>query len=67
MNKLLDAPYYTRPREIDGVQVPEVLLNGNHKQIESWRENKRKERTIARRKDLWKKYNSMISNGETHE
>ena len=67
MNKLLDAPYYTRPREIDGVQVPEVLLNGNHKQIESWRENKRKERTIARRKDLWEKYNSMISNGETHE
>ena len=67
MNGLLDAPYYTRPREIDGVQVPEVLLNGNHKQIDFWREEKREERTAARRKDLWKKYNSLRNNGEKHE
>ena len=67
MNGLLDAPYYTRPRVIDGVEVPEVLLNGNHKQIDSWREEKREERTAARRKDLWKKYNSLRNNGEKHE
>ena len=67
MNGLLDAPYYTRPRVIDGVGVPEVLLNGNHKQIDFWREEKREERTAARRKDLWKKYNSLKSNGEKHE
>jgi tRNA (guanine37-N1)-methyltransferase len=67
MNGLLDAPYYTRPRVIDGVEVPEVLLNGNHKQIDFWREKKREERTAARRKDLWKKYNSLRSNGEKHE
>jgi len=67
MNGLLDAPYYTRPRVIDGVGVPEVLLNGNHKQIDFWREEKREERTAARRKDLWKKYNSLRNNGEKHE
>jgi len=64
MNGLLDTPHYTRPRVIDGVKVPEVLLNGNHKQIDIWREEKREKRTAARRKDLWKKYNSLRSNGE---
>ena len=67
MNGLLDTPHYTRPRVIDGVKVPEVLLNGNHKQIDIWREEKREERTAARRKDLWKKYNSLRSNGEKNE
>ena len=67
MNGLLDTPYYTRPRVIDGVKVPEVLLNGNHKQIDIWREEKREKRTAARRKDLWKKYNSLRSNGEKNE
>ena len=64
MNGLLDTPYYTRPRVVDGVKVPEVLLNGNHKQIDTWREEKREKRTADRRKDLWEKYNSPISNGE---
>ena len=67
MNVLLDTPHYTRPRVIDGVKVPEVLLNGNHKQIDIWREEKREKRTAARRKDLWKKYNSLRSNGEKNE
>jgi len=67
MNGLLDAPYYTRPRVIDGVEVPEVLLNGNHKHIDFWREKKSEERTAVRRKDLWKKYNSLRSNGEKYE
>jgi len=67
MNGLLDAPYYTRPRVIDGVKVPAVLLNGDHKKIDYWREEKREERTASRRKDLWKKYNALKSNGEKHE
>ena len=67
MNGLLDTPYYTRPRVVDGVKVPEVLLNGNHKQIDTWREEKREKRTADRRKDLWEKYNSPISNGEKNE
>ena len=67
MNGLLDAPYYTRPRVIDGVKVPAVLLNGDHKKIDYWREKKREERTASRRKDLWKKYNALKSNGEKHE
>ncbi len=34
---LLEHPHYTRPREYRGMEVPEVLLNGNHKLIEEWR------------------------------
>lgn len=34
---LLDYPQYTRPREYKGMKVPEVLLNGNHKEIEIWK------------------------------
>lgn len=44
-NGLLDAPYYTSPREFEGMKVPEVLLSGNHKKIAEWRESQRKERT----------------------
>ena len=54
---LLDGPHYTRPREIDGLNVPEVLLSGNHKEIEKWFLNKRIEKTKKRRKDLFLKYN----------
>ena len=67
MNGLLDAPYYTRPREIDGKIVPDVLLNGNHEQIDSWKLNKRMEYTRKKRKDLWEKYISNESNGDAHE
>lgn len=49
---LLDAPWYTRPAVWRGMKVPEVLLSGNHEEIERWREEKRLERTRARRKDL---------------
>jgi tRNA (guanine37-N1)-methyltransferase len=37
MNGLLDCPHYTRPSHIDGMDVPAVLLGGNHKDIERWR------------------------------
>ncbi|MFO1020827.1 MAG: tRNA (guanosine(37)-N1)-methyltransferase TrmD [Planctomycetales bacterium] len=49
---LLEYPQYTRPREFRGMQVPEVLLNGNHQAIQAWRETASRERTAERRQDL---------------
>jgi tRNA (guanine37-N1)-methyltransferase len=46
---LLDAPQYTRPAEFRGMQVPPVLLNGNHAEIAAWREQQRMDRTEHRR------------------
>jgi tRNA (guanine37-N1)-methyltransferase len=51
---LLGAPQYTRPPEFRGMKVPEVLLSGNHSDIEKWRERQRTERTQSRRSDLLK-------------
>lgn len=53
---LLDAPYYTRPREIEGMKVPDVLIEGHHKKIDEWRNAQREKRTKAKRPDIWKKY-----------
>lgn len=55
-NNLLDYPVYTRPREFLGMEVPQVLLSGNHKEIEKWREKMAVTRTKSRRPDLWEKY-----------
>ncbi len=49
---LLEYPQYTRPREFRGMKVPEVLLNGNHAEIEKWRRKQALERTRQRRPDL---------------
>ena len=49
---LLDCPYYTKPKVYQGMQVPEVLLSGDHKKIEIWRQAQRVERTKYRRKNL---------------
>ncbi|MFN0278287.1 MAG: tRNA (guanosine(37)-N1)-methyltransferase TrmD [Pyrinomonadaceae bacterium] len=49
---LLDCPHYTRPSEFRGMSVPEVLLNGNHAEIEKWRREKALEKTKLNRKDL---------------
>ena len=51
---LLDYPHYTRPAEFGGMKVPDVLLNGNHAEIEEWRREKALEKTRALRKDLLK-------------
>ncbi len=51
-NGLLDCPHYTRPAEFMGMAVPEVLLNGNHAEIEKWRHEKALEKTRLYRKDL---------------
>ena len=56
VDDLLDAPYFTRPNEIDGLKVPDVLLSGNHKSIEDWKNDKKIEDTKNKRPDLWKKY-----------
>lgn len=49
---LLGCPHYTRPPEFMGHKVPEVLLSGNHKNIEKWREQKSLEITKKNRPDL---------------
>ncbi len=51
---LLSAPIYTRPEEVRGWRVPEVLLGGNHAEIEKWRYKKSLEKTEKRRPDLLK-------------
>lgn len=50
--QLLDYPHYTRPEEVDGRRVPEVLLGGNHAEIERWRRQQALGRTWERRPDL---------------
>jgi tRNA (guanine37-N1)-methyltransferase len=49
---LLEYPQYTRPREYEGMSVPEVLLSGNHELIRQWRAQRSVERTLKRRPDL---------------
>lgn len=55
-NGLLEYPQYTKPREYRGHKVPEVLLNGNHKEIARFRLEQQIERTKNKRPDLYKKY-----------
>jgi tRNA (guanine37-N1)-methyltransferase len=49
---LLEYPQYTRPREFDGMQVPEVLLSGDHQAIARWRRRQALRRTALRRPEL---------------
>lgn len=53
---LLEHPHYTRPADFRGMKVPEVLLSGNHKRIEEWREQESLRRTFTRRPDLLETY-----------
>jgi tRNA (guanine37-N1)-methyltransferase len=55
MDGLLDCPHYTRPAVIDNSQVPEVLLGGNHNDIETWRRKEALGRTWLKRRDLLEK------------
>jgi tRNA (guanine37-N1)-methyltransferase len=50
--RLLDHPHYTRPRTWEGMDVPEVLLSGDHARIEAWRKEEARQRTAERRPDL---------------
>jgi tRNA (guanine37-N1)-methyltransferase len=49
---LLDYPHYTRPAEFGGLKAPEVLLNGDHRQIRRWRREQQLRKTLANRPDL---------------
>ena len=49
---LLEYPQYTRPREYMGLEVPEILLSGNHENVDEWRKEQALERTRKRRPDM---------------
>jgi tRNA (guanine37-N1)-methyltransferase len=51
-DELLEAPAYTRPANWRGIEVPEVLLSGNHAAIAAWRAERSRELTRDRRPDL---------------
>src|SRR5207253_7487454 len=53
---LLEAPQYTRPAELRGWKVPEILLSGNHREIAKWREEQARKRTRENRPDLLREY-----------
>ena len=50
---LLEHPQYTRPRTFEGLDIPEVLLGGNHSEVRKWRQAQREKTTRERRPDLW--------------
>ena len=50
---LLEHPQYTRPRTFEGLDIPEVLVSGDHKRIAKWRQEQREAATRERRPDLW--------------
>ncbi|MDD5101473.1 MAG: tRNA (guanosine(37)-N1)-methyltransferase TrmD [Endomicrobiaceae bacterium] len=54
-NGMLDYPHYTRPAKFRNMEVPDVLLSGNHLEIEKWRKQQSYDRTKSRRPDLLKK------------
>jgi tRNA (guanine37-N1)-methyltransferase len=62
-NGLLEYPLYTKPRQFEGRDIPDILLSGDHKKIACWRNERSKEITKARRTDLWQEY----INGDCHE
>jgi tRNA (guanine37-N1)-methyltransferase len=53
---LLEYPQFTRPSEFEGLKVPQVLLDGNHKEVDKWRQKKMIEITRKRRPDLFRKW-----------
>lgn len=55
-NGLIEYPQYTKPREYRGLEVPDVLLNGNHLEIKKFRESESLKRTKIKRPDLYKKW-----------
>jgi tRNA (guanine37-N1)-methyltransferase len=54
---LLEHPHYTRPADFRGMKVPDILLSGNHKNIEEWRVKESLRRTFTRRPDLLEQMN----------
>lgn len=60
---LLDYPHYTRPELYRGLKVPEILISGDHANIDKWRQNKRYEKTRNRRPDLMKEDKNYYNGG----
>ena len=52
---MLDYPHYTRPREFRGLSVPQVLVSGDHKEIDNWRRKEALRKTVRVRPDLIEK------------
>jgi tRNA (guanine37-N1)-methyltransferase len=50
---LLEHPQFTRPRIFEGLEIPEVLVSGDHKKVAQWRQEQREQTTRERRPDLW--------------
>jgi len=59
---LLEYPLYTRPAVWDNRKVPDVLLSGNHKEINKWRLSEAEKDTKTRRPDLWKQHTQNTAN-----
>ena len=53
---LLEQPQYTRPRSWEGLEIPEILLSGDHKAMSRWKREQRERLTEKRRADLWQAY-----------
>ena len=53
---LLEHPHYTKPRTWEGLEIPQILLSGDHKAIAKWKHGQREALTKQRRPDLWQKY-----------
>ena len=53
---LLEYPHFTRPRQWEGYEIPQVLLSGDHKKIAAWRREQAEKITRERRPDLWGKH-----------
>jgi tRNA (guanine37-N1)-methyltransferase len=53
---LLEHPQYTRPRTFEGLDIPEVLLGGNHSEVRKWRQAQREKTTREQRPDLWARH-----------
>ena len=63
-NGLLEHPQYTRPRVFEGLEVPEVLINGDHAKQRKWKEEQSLLRTEQKRPDLLKKMETENEQGE---
>jgi tRNA (guanine37-N1)-methyltransferase len=66
-NGLLEYPHYTRPGSYRDWQVPEILLSGNHREIDAWRRRESLKRTYLRRPDLLERIELSNEDGRTLE
>jgi tRNA (guanine37-N1)-methyltransferase len=53
---LLEHPHYTKPNSWEGLEIPEILLSGDHRKIAAWKKAQRETLTKTKRPDLWAKY-----------